>query len=106
MATPTSPPFYVPIARKAEKLVLDLSVAHNKTPIAQDATAIHVLDKGTGNFTLTFHFADGTEFTLNQNEVNNGDSYYWSITKLYLTNEAQSGLSATLLIEYHALPQT
>jgi hypothetical protein len=103
MATPTSPIFYVPIARKAEKLVLDLSVAHDKTPIAQDATAIHILDKGTGNFTLIFHFSDGTEFTLDQSEVNNGDSYYWSISKLYLTNEAQSGLAVKLLVEYHGV---
>jgi hypothetical protein len=103
MATPTSPIFYVPIARKAEKLVLDLSVAHDKTPIAQDATAIHVLDKGTGNFTLTFHFSDGTEITLDQSEVNNGDSYYWSISKLYLTNAAQEGLTVKLLVEYHTV---
>jgi hypothetical protein len=101
MAAATSPIFYVPIARKAEKLVLDLSVAHDRTPIAQDATAIHILDKGTGNFTLTFHFSDGTEFTLDQDEVNNGDSYYWSISKLYLTNTAQTGLTAKLLVEYH-----
>jgi len=101
MATPTSPIFYVPIARKAEKLVLDLTVAHNRVPIAQDATAIHVLDKGTGNFTLTFHFSDGTELTLDQSEVNNGDSYYWSISKLYLTNTAQTGLTAKILVEYH-----
>jgi hypothetical protein len=103
MATPTSPIFYVPIARKAEKLVLDLSVAHTLTPIAQDATAIHILDKGTGNFTLTFHFSDGTEITLDQSEVNNGDSYYWSISKLYLTNTAQTGLTAKILVEYHTV---
>jgi hypothetical protein len=100
----TSPPTFFPIAKKAEKLVLDLSVAHDRTPIAQDATAVHVLDKGTGNFTLTFHFSDGTEFTLDQSEVNNGDSYYWSISKLYLTNEAQAGLTVKLLVEYYSLP--
>jgi hypothetical protein len=103
MATSTSPIFYVPIAKKAEKLVLDLTVAHNRVPIAQDATAIHILNKGTGNFTLTFHFSDGTEFTLDQSEVNNGDSYYWSISKLYLTNAAQAGLTVKLLVEYHAV---
>jgi hypothetical protein len=103
MATPTSSIFYIPIAKKAEKLVLDLSVAHNRTEIAFKATAIHVLDKGTGNFTLTFHFSDGTEFTLDQSEVNNGDSYYWSIERLYLTNTAQSGLTAKLLVEYHGV---
>jgi len=104
MATPTSPILYVPIARKAEKLVLDLSVARDRVPIAQDVTAVHILDKGTGNFTLIFHFSDGTEFTLDQSEVNNGDSYYWSISKLYLTNTAQSGLTVKILVEYHSLP--
>jgi hypothetical protein len=103
MATPTSPIFYVPIARKAEKLVLDLSVARDRVPIAQDVTAIHVLNKGTGNFTLTFHFSDGTELTLDQSEVNNGDSYYWSVSKLYLTNTAQTGLTVKLLVEYHGV---
>jgi len=104
MATPIPPIFYVPIAKKAEKFVLDLSVARDRVPIAQDVTAVHVLDKGTGNFTLIFHFSDGTEFTLDQSEVNNGDSYYWSISKLYLTNAAQTGLTVKLLVEYHSLP--
>ena len=99
MAT-ASPFFYVRYAHKAEKLVLDLSTAHNKTEIAFKCSAVTILDKGTGTFTLTFHFYDGTELSLDNTEVSNGMAIHWDIERLYLTNTAQLGQTLKLLIEY------
>jgi hypothetical protein len=67
--------------------------------IAYNVAVITVLDKGTGTFTLTWHFADGTEFTLDNTEVLNGDVFEWDIAKLYLTNTAQSGATLKLIAD-------
>jgi hypothetical protein len=67
--------------------------------IAYNVVAVTVLDKGTGTFTLTWHFADGTEFTLDNTEILNGDVFEWDIAKLYLTNTAQSGLTLKLIVD-------
>jgi len=90
---------YIRRAHKAEKLDIDLGVAHANQVIATNAVAITVLDKGMGAFTLTFHFYDGTEFTLNQDEISNGDIYEWDIAELKLTNEAQPGQRLKLLVD-------
>jgi hypothetical protein len=99
MATPTSPIFYVRKAHKAEKLVLDLGVARDKAVVASDIVAVTVLDKGTGTYTLTFHFYDGTELSLTQDEISNGDLFEWDIEKLMLTNTAQTGATLKLLVD-------
>jgi hypothetical protein len=99
MATPTSPIFYIRKAHKAEKLVLDLGVARDKAVVASDIVAVTVLDKGTGAFTLTFHFYDGTELSLTQDEIANGDLFEWDIEKLILTNTAQAGVTLKLLVD-------
>jgi 3-mercaptopyruvate sulfurtransferase SseA len=93
------PIFYVRKAHKAEKLVLDLGVARSRAVIAYNVVAVTVLDKGTGTFTLTWHFADGTEFTLDNTEILNGDVFEWDIAKLYLTNSAQSGATLKLIVD-------
>jgi hypothetical protein len=95
----TIPIFYVRRAHKAEKLVLDLGVARTNQMIAYNVVAVTVLDKGTGTFTLTWHFYDGTEFTLDNTEILNGDVFEWDIAKLYLTNAAQSGLTLKLIVD-------
>jgi 3-mercaptopyruvate sulfurtransferase SseA len=99
MIAPTPPIFYVRRAHKAEKLVLDLGVARDKQLIAYDVVAVTVLDKGTGVFTLTWHFYDGTEFSLDNTEILNGDVFEWDVAKLYLTNTAQSGATLKLIVD-------
>jgi len=91
---------YVRYAHKAEKVELDLGEARDRTLIAKDCVAVTILDKGTGTFTLHFIFFDGTEFSLNQDELTNGDVLEWDIQALRITNTAQSGLTLKLLIDF------
>jgi hypothetical protein len=95
----TTPIFYVRKAQKAEKLVLDLSVARSNQVIASDIVSVTVLDKGTGVFTLTFHFYDGTELSLDSSEIMNGQVFEWDTAKLMLTNSAQSSTVLKLLVD-------
>ena len=90
---------YVRYAHKAEKRVEDLGVARDRIEIATKVTAVTILDKGDGTFTLTFHFYDGTELTLDSTEVANGDKFSWDVEKLMLTNTAQAGKTVKLLTE-------
>jgi len=90
---------YVRYAHKAEKLTLGLDTARTKIEIATKIVAVTILDKGTGSWTLTFHFYDGTELTLNQDEVLNGDVFRWNVEGLLLTNTAQAGLTLKLLVD-------
>jgi hypothetical protein len=99
MSTPSLPIFYVRRAHKAEKLILDLGVARDRAVIAYDVVAVTVLDKGAGTFTLTFHFYDGTELSLTQDEIANGDLFEWDIAKLMLTNTAQTNVTLKLLVD-------
>jgi hypothetical protein len=99
MSTPSPPIFYIRRAHKAEKLVLDLGVARDRSVVASDIVAVTVLDKGTGAFTLTFHFYDGTELSLTQDEIANGDLFEWDIAKLMLTNTAQTDVTLKLLVD-------
>jgi hypothetical protein len=94
------PIFSGKIAAKAEKIVVDLGVAHDRSEIAFKVKRLIVLNKGSGTFTLTFHFYDGTEFTLDNTEIANGDSFEWYIERLYITNTAQAGASVKLIAEY------
>jgi len=93
-------PVYVRYAHKAEKLVIDLGTARDKVLIAYDCTAVTILDKGTGSFTLQFKFFDNTKLELNQDEVADGDLYQWDIKELRITNTAQTGLMLKLLIDF------
>jgi len=93
-------PVYVRYAHKAEKSVLDLGVARDRTLIAKDCVAVTILDKGTGTFTLHFIFYDGTEFELDQDEVSNGDVLRWDIQELRITNAAQAGLTLKLIVDF------
>jgi len=91
---------YVRYAHKAEKAVIDLGVARDRVLIAKDCVAVTILDKGTGTFTLHFQFFDGTELTLDQDELATGDLIRWDIQELRITNSAQAGLTLKLLIDY------
>jgi len=90
---------YIRHAHKAEKHVLDLGVARDRVLIASDIVALTILSKGTGSFTLHFIFYDGTEFTLNQTEVSDGDVFQWDIQELRLTNSAQAGYEVKFLVD-------
>jgi len=93
-------PVYVRYAHKAAKHVLDLGVARDRTLIANNIVAVTILDKGTGSFTLHLIFYDGTELTLDNTELANGDVLQWDIQELRLTNTAQSGLVLKLLTDF------
>jgi hypothetical protein len=90
---------YIRHATRALKVVVDLGTAHTREILATDLTAVYVLDKGTGSFTLTFIFEDGTEFDLDQDEVTNGESFEWDVKELRITNTAQSGVTLKLLVD-------
>jgi len=91
---------YIRYAHKAAKHVLDLGTARDRVLVDNDIVAVTILDKGTGTFTLHFIFYDGTEFTLNQDEVSNGDVFRWDIQELRITNSAQPGLTVKLLTDF------
>jgi len=93
-------PVYVRYAHKAEKHEIDLGVARDRRLIANKIVAVTILDKGTGSFTLHFQFFDGTEFSINQDEVLNGDVLQWDIQELRITNSAQAGLTLKLLVDF------
>jgi len=90
---------YIRYATRAKKHVLDLGMARNRTIIDEDLTAVTILDKGTGTFTLHFIFPDRTELELNDGELATGDSFKWDIHELRMTNTAQTGLTLKLLLE-------
>jgi len=90
---------YIRHAHKAEKHVLDLGVARDKVLIAGNITALTILSKGTGSFTLHFHFYDGTRLELNQDEVADGDVFQWDIQELRITNTAQAGYEVKFLVD-------
>jgi len=94
---------YIRYAHKAEKAILDLGVARDRTLIAKDCVAVTILDKGTGNFTLHFIFFDGTKLELNQDEVLNGDTFQWDIQELRITNSPQTGVTLKLLLDFQII---
>jgi len=91
---------YVRYAHKAEKHVLNLGTARDRVLVAKNIVAVTILDKGAGSFTLHFIFYDGTEFSLDQDELANGDVFEWDIQALRITNTAQPGVTLKLLTDY------
>jgi len=90
---------YIRYATRAKKHTLDLGMARTRALIDENLTSVSILDKGTGNFTLTFIFPDETELELNQDEVSDGDVFHWDIKELRLTNSTQPGLILKLLTD-------
>jgi len=97
-------PVYVRYAHKAEKHTIDLGVVRDRVLLAKDCVAVTILDKGTGSFTLYFIFYDGTELSLDQGELADGDVLQWDIQELRITNSAQAGLTLKLLVDFQ-LPE-
>jgi len=90
---------YIRYAHKARKLTIDLGVARDNVYLEGPITALSILEKGAGTFTLHFRFFDGTRLELDQDEVMDGDVYQWDIQELRLTNKAQAGLALKLLVD-------
>jgi len=90
---------YIRYATRAEKHVLKLDDARDRSAIAEDIVAVTVLDKSTGTFTLTFIFPDETELKLDNTEIVDGDIFSWNIKRLLLTNAAQAGVTIKLLVD-------
>jgi hypothetical protein len=95
---------YIRYATRALKVTVDLGTAHDREILATDVTAVYILDKGTGTFTLTFIFPDETEIELDQDEVTNGESFEWDVKELRITNTAQSGVTLKLLLDQQVKP--
>jgi len=93
---------YIRYATKAAKHTIDLGTARDRVLVANNIVAVTILDKGTGSFTLHFIFYDGTEFSLDQDELANGDVLEWDIQELRITNTAQSGVTLKLLVDYQS----
>jgi len=90
---------YTRFASRARKHTVNLTPAQNRALIDQNLTALTVLDKGAGTFTLIFIFPDGTELELTSAEIANGNRFAWDIAELRVTNLAQSGVSFKTLVE-------
>jgi len=91
---------YIRYAHKAAKHVLNLGTERDRVLVAKDIVAVTILDKGTGSFTLHFIFYDGTELSLDQDELYTGDTMSWDIQELRITNTAQPGVTLKLLTDY------
>jgi len=91
---------YIRYAHKAAKHVLDLGTARDRVLVANDIVAVTILDKGTGSFTLHFIFYDGTELSLDQDELYTGDVLHWDIQELRITNSAQKDVTLKLLTDF------
>jgi len=94
---------YLRYATRAEKLVLKLDTARDRELLAMDIVAVTILDKSTGDFTLTLEFPDRTRMNLEDEEVLNGDVFEYDIHALYLTNTAQAGITIKLIVERQVL---
>ena len=85
-------------AKKAEKLEPPLDTDRDRIEIGTRLSGVYVLAKGTGTWTLTFVFYDGTEIELSQTEVSDGTEFAWETERLLLTNPAQVGETLKLLV--------
>ena len=90
---------YIRYATRARKHTIKLDDAHARALVDTDLTAVTILSKGTGTFTLTFIFPDETELELSNTEVSDGDKFSWDIKELRLTNTAQATETLTLIVE-------
>ena len=94
---------YIRYATRARKHDVKLDNARTRDLIDADLTAVTILDKSTGAFTLTFIFPDETELELDQDELVDGDIFEWDIKELRLTNTAQAGLTLKLLVDQQVI---
>jgi hypothetical protein len=94
---------YIRRATRAVKLKISLDTARSRAIIAEELSALSVLAKGTGTYTLIFVFGDGTELELGNTEISDGDRFDWDISELRMTHTAQAGVTATFIGEQQVL---
>jgi len=94
-------------ANKAEKVTVDLGVAHTGFPVdgllASNGQRITILDVGTGTFDLAIIFQDGSTITLDETEVGTGDILDWDFYALYIANTSQTGKTLKLIVDYRVI---
>lgn len=90
---------YIRKATRARKHVIPLDIARDNELLGTNLTAVEILDKSTGSFSLKFVFPDKTELTLNETEVSNGKRFEWDIAELRVSHSAQSGVTIKVLVE-------
>jgi hypothetical protein len=90
---------YIRKASRAKKQVIPLDTARDNELLGTDLSAVEILDKSTGSFSLKFIFPDKTELTLDQTEVSNGKRLEWDIAELRISNTVQSGVTIKILVE-------
>jgi hypothetical protein len=94
---------YIRHATRALKVVVDLGTAHNRELVWSGCVGLTILDKGTGTFTLTVIYPDGTELELSSDELLNGDVLQWDMAEVRITNTAQSGKTVKLIVDQQVL---
>jgi len=94
---------YIRYATRAQKHVVKLDDARDRSQIAENITALKILDKSTGTFTITLIFVDETEMALTEADVTNGDVFRYDIKKLLLTHTAQAAVTIKLITEEQVL---
>jgi len=90
---------YIRQATRARYLALKLDDARTRAVEDHDITAVQLIDKSTGNFSLIFVFNDGTEMELTQTELTNGQRFAYDIHELRLTNTVQIGVTIKIITE-------
>ncbi len=90
---------YIRYATRAKKHAVKLDDARDQDLIDSNLTAVKILDKSTGTFTLTFIFPDETKLDLSEADVSNGDVFRWDVKELRLTHTAQATIAIKLLTE-------
>ena len=100
-------------ANRADLVTINLAVAHPGFPDPASLVAppagiprglrITILAKGVGLFALTAIFQDGSNITLTNAQLANGDILDWDFAFLYVTNAAQLGLVVNLIIDYRVI---
>jgi hypothetical protein len=94
---------YIRHATRALKVTVDLSVAHTREVVWAQCVGLTILDKGTGTFTLTIIYPDGTELELSSDELLNGDVLQWDMAEVRITNTAQAGKTVKLIVDQQVL---
>jgi len=90
---------YIRHATRALKHTVDLTPAQDRALVWAKCVGVTILDKGTGSFTLIVIYPDGSELTLTQDEVLNGDAFLWDMAEIRISNAAQAGLTVKLLVD-------
>ena len=91
---------------KGGKITIDLlSIARNKEVVASDGTALTILEKGTGTWSLFLEFYDNSNLELQNTELEDGDLLEYEFKKFKFTNTVQSVTNPSFIIDYRPIPK-